>query len=165
MEIQRTPSVTPLKYVLLLNWCYNAKPFTKIKHHCLFQTGQSTTWWCKKAAMVKFQSVREAFQWWTTVSRPVETGEAGEAVSPQVFAKSYFWWIENIMLLWKIVQNYKTTPLTFTCSRSAIEKDENMSKGNNKNTKFGVFITNFEHILHLFLGFLLLTSNKEMLAG
>ena len=29
----------------------------------------------------------------------------------------------------------------------------------------GVFIINFEHILHLFLGFLLLTSNKGMLAG
>ena len=24
---------TPLKYVLLLDWCYNAKPCTKIKHH------------------------------------------------------------------------------------------------------------------------------------
>ena len=38
-----------------------------------------------------------------------------------------------------------------------------------KNTRtmsccFGVFIVNFEHILHFFLMFLLLTLNKEMLA-
>ena len=29
----------------------------------------------------------------------------------------------------------------------------------------GVFIVNFEHISHLFLGFLLLTLNKQMLRG
>ena len=29
----------------------------------------------------------------------------------------------------------------------------------------GVFIVNFEHITHLFLLFLLLTLNKQMLAG
>ena len=29
----------------------------------------------------------------------------------------------------------------------------------------GIFIVNFEHISHLFLEFLLLTSNKQMLAG
>ena len=29
----------------------------------------------------------------------------------------------------------------------------------------GVFIVNFEHILHLFQVFLLLTLNKQMLAG
>ena len=29
----------------------------------------------------------------------------------------------------------------------------------------GVFIVNFEHISHLFLAFLLLTLNKQMLAG
>ena len=41
-------------------------------------------------------------------------------------------------------------------------------KINNKNTKkiySDVFIVNFEHILHFFLRFLLLTLNKEMLAG
>ena len=32
-------------------------------------------------------------------------------------------------------------------------------------TKSGVFIINFEHILHTFLVFLLLTLNKYMLAG
>ena len=29
----------------------------------------------------------------------------------------------------------------------------------------GVFIVNFEHILHIFLLFILLTLNKQMLAG
>ena len=61
MKTQRTSSVTPLKYVSLLDWCYNAKPSTKTKHHCLSQTGQSTTWWWKKVAIAKFQSVREPF--------------------------------------------------------------------------------------------------------
>ena len=61
METQRTPSVTRLKYVLLLDWCCNAKPSAKIKDHCLSQTGQSTTWWWKKAAVAKFQSMRETF--------------------------------------------------------------------------------------------------------
>ena len=32
-------------------------------------------------------------------------------------------------------------------------------------TSFWCFIINFEHILHLFLVFLLLTLNKQMLAG
>ena len=45
------------------------------------------------------------------------------------------------------------TQLTFTCSKSAIEI-----------RRSGVFTVNFEHISHLFLRFLLLTLNKEMLA-
>ena len=36
------------KNMLLLDWCYNVKPSTQIKHCCLFQTDQSTTWWWKK---------------------------------------------------------------------------------------------------------------------
>ena len=46
-----------------------------------------------------------------------------------------------------------------------------MFKGNNKNTRTvslirsDVFMVNFEHILYLFLVFLLLIFNKEMLAG
>ena len=43
-----------------------------------------------------------------------------------------------------------------------------MFKLNNKNTRatsrFGVFIANFEHISQLFLMFLLLTLNKQMVA-
>ena len=42
-----------------------------------------------------------------------------------------------------------------------------MFKVNNKNTvrrRSGVFIINFEHILHLFLVFLLLTLYNQMLA-
>ena len=62
---------------------------------------------------------------------------------------------KKIVLQWKIAQNSKTTPLTFTCSKSTIEKD----------VKYAQVIINFEHILHLFLGLLLLTSNKGMLAG
>ena len=42
----------------------------------------------------------------------------------------------------------------FTTSESTIEILEK-----------GVFIVNFEHILHLFLVFLWLTLNKSMLAG
>ena len=34
--------------MLLVDWYYNVKPSTQIKHCCLFQTGQSTTWWWKK---------------------------------------------------------------------------------------------------------------------
>ena len=47
----------------------------------------------------------------------------------------------------------------------------NMFKGNYKNTRkrhwrrSGVFIVNFEHISDLFLVFLLLTLNKQMLAS
>ena len=42
-----------------------------------------------------------------------------------------------------------------------------MFRGNNKNTRmiWSVFIVDFEHILYLFLVFLLLTWNKQMLAG
>ena len=46
------------KNMLLVDWCYNAKPSTQIKHHALSQTDQSTTWGGKNvAAMAKFQSV------------------------------------------------------------------------------------------------------------
>ena len=56
----------------------------------------------------------------------------------------------------------------------------NLFKVNNKNSRkryeicskltiktlvFGVYIVNFEHISHLFLVFLLLTLNTQMLAG
>ena len=40
-----------------------------------------------------------------------------------------------------------------------------MFRVNNKNNKTGVFIGNMEHLSDLFLVFLFLTLNKEMLAG
>ena len=55
------------------------------------------------------------------------------------------------------------TQLTFTCSRSTtetLEKSVNMFKLTIKHQKDGVFVVDFEHNLHLFLVFLLLTLNK-----
>ena len=69
----------------------------------------------------------------------------------------------NVFIFMNIIQDFhwstadvqKTkTQLTFTCSKWTIEIQEN-----------GVFIVNFEHISNVFLVFLLLTLNKEMLAG
>ena len=39
-----------------------------------------------------------------------------------------------------------------------------VNKKNTRTTSSGVFIVNFEHILHLFLEILLLTLKKQMLA-
>ena len=47
-----------------------------------------------------------------------------------------------------IINHEVATQVTFTCSKSAISN------------RSGVFIVNFERILHLFLVFLLLTLNK-----
>ena len=41
-----------VKNMLLLDWCYDAKPFNKTKHRCLSQVGQSTTWWWKKMLLL-----------------------------------------------------------------------------------------------------------------
>ena len=57
----------------------------------------------------------------------------------------------------------ETMQLRFTRSKSTIEmleKKWNMFKVTYKNTRTGVFIINFEHILHFFLVLLLLTWNK-----
>ena len=40
-----------------------------------------------------------------------------------------------------------------------------MFKVNNKDTRSGIFIVNFEHISHLVLVFLLLTLNMQLRAG
>ena len=61
--------------IMQLKMCYYwtdatmQKPSTKVKHHCFSQTGQSATWWWKKAPMAKFQNERKAFQWWATARR------------------------------------------------------------------------------------------------
>ena len=72
-------------------------------------------------------------------------------------------------------QTQQETHLTFTCSKSTIEKIkkrcEICSKLTIKTAErchwycSGVSIVKFEHISHLFLMFLLLTLNKLMLAG
>ena len=67
-----------------------------------------------------------------------------------------------------------TSQIAFTCSESTIETLENvwnMFKVDNKTLErrrgrlSGVFINNFAHISYLFVVFLLVTLNKEMLVG
>ena len=166
MEIQRTLSVRPLKYALLLKWCYMAKPSTKIKHQCLSQTGQSTTWWWKKAAMSKFQSVREAFQWWATFTRPGGKGGWGGCIRPIFLLNPIFDELKKNSVTVKNstkLQNYPANIYLFKVNYT--KRCEICPQLTIKIPSSGVFIINFEHILHLFLGFLLLTSNKGMLAG
>ena len=64
--------------------------------------------------------------------------------------------------------------LAFTCSKSTIETLKKGVKWSKLTIKTperrhwrgsGVLIANSEHISHLFLGFLLLTLNKQKLAG
>ena len=66
----------------------------------------------------------------------------------------------------------KHSQLTFSCSKSPIETPEKRCEIFSKLTiktperrRSGIFIVNFETISYLFLVFLLLTSDKQMLAG
>ena len=58
------------------------------------------------------------------------------------------------MCYFKLPAILSTSQLTFTCPESTIETLEK-----------GVLIVNFEHILHLFLVYLLLNLRKKMLPG
>ena len=108
---------------VIIELMLQCKTIYQIKHRCLSQTGQSTTWWWKKAAMAKFQSVREAFQWWTTFTRPGGKGGWGCCIRPIFLLNPVFDELKKNSVTVKIVQNYKTAPLTFTCSKSTIQKD------------------------------------------
>ena len=78
----------------------------------------------------------------------------------------------SFIVLYVMGKNAKwcNTQQTFTCSKLIIEilrKVGNTFKDNNKNTRIlpmtsGTFTVNFEHILQLFLAFLLLYLSEQM---
>ena len=90
--------------------------------------------------------------------------------------KSKCWLSSNFAGYWKSIEIKGTSQLIFTCSKSTTETVEKGVKYVQKyfNTSKGIkyvrrrsdlFIVNFEHVSHLFLLFLLLNLNKQMLAG
>ena len=96
------------------------------------------------------------------------------------FCKKYlftnYFYRGSFIAFWRGSNYVSVTELTFTCSKSTLKTPEKCVKyvQSNKITKTlqrrlwhrsGVFIVNFEHYSHLFLLFLLLTLNKQMLAG
>ena len=95
-------------------------------------------------------------------------------------APFHFWWRETVLksekvYKWLRLYNWSncsnsiiSTQQTFACSKSTIEEGINMLKTPEQRSRrsSGVFdfVVNFEHTLHLFLVFLLLTLNKEIFA-
>ena len=93
-------------------------------------------------------------------------------------APFHFWWRETVLksekvYKWLRLYNWSncsnsiiSTQQTFVCSKSTIEEGINMLKTPEQRSRrsSGVFdfVVNFEHTLHLFLVFLLLTLNKKI---
>ena len=68
--------------------------------------------------------------------------------------------LESLEVVRNIFHNITKPAFTYSKLKiEALEQGVNMFKVNNKDTRTGVFIVNFEHISHLILVFLLLTLN------